>query len=373
MSFQINRYFDAALETAAAPPVNIAEIMAKHGVKTETGTPETIPDIKIEAPQATVPSEPPKVETTAPAPTEQQPAPSPAPAAPAPVPTKVPEPDWREALKKVPDTTEVLKAIGFDDKMVGFFNKWKSGESIQQYLEAITVDYSKMDATEVMKRQLMAKYPDWPAEDMEELYRMKVTEQYKLDPDLFSAEEVKRGKILLQADAKEVRDSMTAKQQEYIMSKPVERPNTQADEDRAAEEAEQKALTAYKTHIETDPLTKSLMASKILTIGEGEDSFNYEVPKPEEYLEVLTDSAKWKASLFDEKGNPILRKHFLLAAIAKDDVNFLKLLGDHYRKVGEKKAVMPIENVTPPIGTPSNGDTLPSSPAAALARGGVIT
>lgn len=375
------RYFDVNAPEIGGGGVNVAELLAKQGVKTDDGISVEIPNVDIQGSGETeVKQEPeqPKAETAQPAPEPVQPQPDPIkpePVQPAPVvePPKPVETDWKDVLKKQPEV-EVYKHLGLDDKMINFLSRWKGGEDLRDYLEAIATDYSKMSAEEIMRRYYLREFSGISAEDFQEIYKMKVTEHFKLDSDVFDEKDVRRGKLLLNYEADKIRQDFINKQQELLFNKPPEPPKPQAEIEEAALEAErQKAVTEYKGRIEGDAFTQELLTNKKMTIGEGEDAFNYEVSAPQAYLDILYDPAKWASSLNNTDGTPNVRKHILLAAIAHDDTTFFTNYAKHHQRIGAKKAIEPIENATPPVGTLANGDGLPTDPAAALAKAGVIT
>lgn len=376
----MNKIFDVmAPDTAGG--VNVAELLAKQGIKTDDNNSAVIPNVEInkevreEEPKPTEQ----KVETTdkpvvaeASAPELPKLDPVIKPVAEA-EPTKPVEIDWKEVLKKQPEV-EILKAVGLDEKMINFLTRWKGGEDLKDYLEAASTDYSKMSAEEIMRRYYQREFSSVSPEDFEEIYRMKVIEQFKLDSDVFDEKDVRRGKLMLNYEADKIRQQFAAKQQELLFSKPPEAQPSIEDQQAIAAEAEQQRATAeYKELIEKDAFTQELLNKKLMTVGDGEEAFNYEVSQPQSLLDVIFDPKKWASSLYDANGKPNVRKHMLLAAIASDDVSFLNNYAKHHQRLGAKRAIEPIENASPPSGLPSKGEELPSDPAAALAKAGIIT
>jgi hypothetical protein len=369
-------------EAPAAEPVNIAAMMAKEGFKTDD-SPVHIPVQDTTPPAAPPPSETPKApepastETVPPPPATEVPkAPEPAQVAP-PVQqqtAQITEADWRELIKKQPEE-EVLKHFGLDEKMINFLNRWKGGEDLKDYLEAVTMDYTKMSPEEVLRRHLMKDFGSLSSEDFEEVYKMKVIEQYKLDPDVFDEKDVRRGRLLLQVDADRVRQEFIKKQQDMLLSKPPA-PDTSAAEQAALAEQEQrtKEVQNYHNHVQSNSFTKELLSTNLLKIGEGDKAFNLEVAKPNDVLELLYDPAKWAQKLWNEDGTPNVRKQLLLATIANDDTNFFTNLTKHYEMLGAKSVADKIVNASePPIGTTSTGNAESANPIAQLAKFGIIS
>lgn len=371
-------------------PVDIAAMLAQQGIKTDD-SPVSVPAQDIpttsqgDQPKETQQAEPAKVETTEPPPgpgagsgppraepIKSDPAASPvAPAPPAAQPADV---DWREHLKKQPEV-EVMKAMGLDEKMINFLSRWRGGEDLKDYLEAASVDYSKMPPEELLRRQLYREFGSLSPEDFEEVYKMKVTEQYKLDSDLYDEKEVRRGKLLLGIDADRVRQELMKRQQELLLAKPPEPgPSTAELEAQALQEQRDKDYQTYKGLVDTNSFTKDLLSSNLLKIGEGDKAFNLEIERPSDVLDLLYDPNKWAAKLWNADGTPNIRKQLVLGAIANDDELFFTNLAKHYEKLGAKGLAEVIQNASePPAGTLAKGSAEPGDPISQFAKFGTIT
>jgi hypothetical protein len=375
---------DVIATEAATEPVNIAAMMARDGIKTDDSPVNSIPVNNTppvtEAPPADTPKSQESVatETVTTTPTIEAPPVEPPraapPTAPEPRPAQTPAPDWRELIKQQPEA-EVFKHFGLDEKMINFLSRWKGGEDLKDYMEAITVDYTKMSPEEVLRRHLIKDFGGLSAEDFEEVYKMKVIEQYKLDPDIYDEKDVRRGRLLLGVDADRVRQDFIKRQQDLLLSKPPQ-PDTSAAELAAIAEQEQRAkeVQDYHNHVQSNSYTKDLLATNLLKIGEGDKAFNLEVGRPDDVLGLLYDPAKWAQKLFNEDGTPNVRKQLVLAAIANDDTAFFTNLTKHYEMLGAKSVADKIANASEPgIGTASTGNADAANPIAQLARFGMIT
>jgi hypothetical protein len=362
-------------------PVNIAAMMAKEGLKTDD-SPVFIPVQNTtpapEAPPAPAASqEPAKTETVTQVPAPETPkeaAQAAPPPMPEPRPAQIAAPDWRELIKQQPES-EVWKHFGLDEKMINFLTRWKGGEDLKDYLEAVSVDYSKMSSEEVLRRHLMKDFGGLSAEDFEEVYKMKVIEQYKLDSDVFDEKDVRRGKILLNADADRVRQEFIRNQQNLLLSKPL-LPDTSAADEAARVEQEQRTqqVQDYHNHVTGNAYTKELLSTNLLKIGDGDKAFNLEVSKPDELLGLLYDPAKWAQKLWNDDGTPNVRKQLVIAAVANDDTAFFNNLIKHYEMLGAKNVADKITNASEPaIGTSAMGNAESNNPIAQLAKFGMIS
>jgi len=379
MSFEVRKFY--ADEASAYPSISseVLAAMATQGVKTDADSTTAVPDIILAEPVKAEPA----AEAAKPA-AEAKPTEAPAvaePAAPAAVPA-VPTPsvteapaeigiDWREQIKKV-DASDILKELGYDDKMVGFFNKWRTDGNISEYLKAVTADFDKMTPEQLMRYQLEQSYPEFSPADIEELYQAKVIDAYKLDPNTFSEIEVRRGNLMLKADAKAVREALQKQQQEYVLSAKPPAPAV----DHSAQEAEanrEKLRAQYSGYLTGNQATKDLLTNRRLVMGDGEAAFNYEIGDPQRLLTILQEPQEYARHVFNEDGSPIVDKQLFIAAAALDHVGLANKLIKYGRDLGAKALVDQIENAKKPAGEISKGDTMPASPAEAMARFGVIT
>jgi len=380
----IRKFFDAAPEGTPS----IASLMASQG-RVNTGPIQAQPDNDREPPkEAAAPSEAPKSAETATSKSKEEPA-SQAPAA-AVSQQSSDEPQKEVSLEEVlkkhqPDA--VLKALGYGEKSVGFlanrkeinekmidfFEHWeaKNGD-VTEYLRDMTTDYTKMSPEEVMKRQLQAEYPNLSEKHIEALYKAQVHDAYKLDSSLYSEEEYEQGRLLLEAVASKHREKFIQEQQQRMLDKPVAPPSKEQIIASLHEEmqAERKAGVDefMKAYSEAEEI-KNIIANKKFVIGEGEDAFNYSLENPEEILKGIYDSETWVSRVApDQKPNWQLQALFNVIA---SDPQFLKKLGDHYKTIGGKSALAPIENASvPTTAAPAASDPAPKSPAAAMAKGG---
>jgi hypothetical protein len=383
-------------EIDAPPEVapSIASVMAKSGVLRQPGDDGAIPKINTEKKEepTTAPATPAPATAAKPAEKATPEPPKPAEVAKTePTQTAPPAnaPNWQEVLKtQQPDT--ILKELGYGDKLVeflkenkdldpkilGFVNHWKSNEgNVKDYLRALDTDFSKMAPEDVMKYQLQVQNPEFDAKQLDRLFKSKVIDRYKLDPQLFSEEEVEDGRIELMADVKSIRTTLAEQQQNYLFPKPVPK---EAGPDPKAQQ--QEALNEFKTQLNNDPVIKDIVANKRIMIGEGADAFSYAVD-PSKLMDILLNDETWASKMLtmQEKPDgsktwlPNGRKQALVSAILDDDEKFLREYATHYKALGGKAAIAPIENAKPPASeTPSKSETEPASPAAAAAKRGRI-
>lgn len=388
----IRKFYNEDAPIATGGGVNIAALMAQHGVvnnsdipvatqiditekKEETATTET-------APAATANTET-KVETAnseTPSPTNE--------VVPVQETQKAAEPvvqqSWQEVLKsQQPDL--VLKELGIDNNMVslvkdldpkvlGFIQAYKDGKHLD-YVKEWTTDYKAMPAEEVMRHQLRQEYPTASDAQLDALYKREIVKDYNLDS--LDEDEVTEGKLLLDAKADKYRSELI-KNQESKLLPPA--PEAKAQEIDPIDVQREETLRQVTTQFNESSYTKNIIATNQLVIGEGEDKFTFPIDS-----KLVTDLAlNGDASgetLFNktvdangkESYSPNVEKQILLATVQKYGMTFINALVAHAKGTGSKKVVDSIENANDnPIDNSSKSDNQPTSAAAAMAKGGVI-
>lgn len=298
----------------------------------------------------------------------------------------VAEPQKVQSLEEVLKTNQpeqIFKALGFDDekaalvselkdidpKMVGIIQAYKNG-TLGDYVKELSTDYSKMTAEEVMRHQLRQEYPKATPKQLEALYKAEVVERYKIDPDMYSDEEVEYGKELLDVKADKYRDTLIANQEKFLLPKPPE-PKAEQVADNTAELKAKENVENYVRTLKEDPYTKNIIADKKFTLGEGKEKFSFPVDA-EELIDVLSNGEKWAETMFDDKGAIKTEHQLLIATVAKYGKNFLDAYALHFKGLGGKEVIEPINNAKPPENsTSSKSDPLPTSAAALMAKQGV--
>lgn len=393
MSFTNSRF----IYNSDAP--SIASLMATSGVKLNEGfspaaTPAPVED-KQEAPQgpenngtqaapAAAPVEPTNLPQNAEKANPETPTPQPneTPATPQKEePAKVPT--WQEVLKSQQPDAIMKEVFGFDDESVKLVNAFKENPQIKaflqhwvnkgdvvEYLQELTTDYSKMPAEDVLRQQLKQEYPRASDKQLQALFKSEVLSRYKLDPDLYSPEEIEESIELMNARADKYREQMVANQQKYLMPKAPE-PKTDNVEDQQSQIAQ--AIEKFKSQVLEDTSVKNILTNKFITVGEGEEKVNIPLANPEQSIALLYDNAAWAKAMQTTDGKPDLAKQSLVAAFVSDPAAFLKEYGKFYLALGGKKAIEPLENAsgTKPA-EPSKSETSSSNPASAMAKSGVV-
>lgn len=293
--------------------------------------------------------------------------------------------DWQEQLKSQ-NPEDVLKALGYDEKlvsfvqdlkevdpkMIGFLNHWKSGGDLKEYLDQASMDFASMPAEEVMRHQLRQDYPKATEAQLDILYKKEIVEKYNLNS--YDEDEVNEGKLLLEAKADKYRDQLQELQQEKIL------PNSEAFLKERAEQ-EQRMVEYANTVVNSfteNPYTKEVLSKNVLTIGEGADKFSFPVNGKELADLVINGDTTGDLMFETKKGNdgqemlvPKAQHQLLVAAVNKYGEKFLVELAKHYKSLGGKSAIDPIENARPiESRNTSYSESDPTTIAGAMAKYG---
>lgn len=382
-------------DVASPETPSIATIMAKSGALNRPENQGAIPQVSTEKKEET-----PQPTANTPAATADQPpkaatevSESPKPAVEVKTeplkkeePVKIPS--WQEVLKQQqPDI--ILKELGFDDetaaylkgrkgiekKMLNLLSHWENNGDVNRYLQEANADYSKMSAENVMRLQLQREYPKANEKQLEVLFKKEVLEAYKLIPDAYSAEEADEGRLLLEAKADKYRDELVKQQQDFLMPKAPEKK----DEFAESIEKDKKLFESFKNTISGNPRVKSLLKESIFDIGEGDEIYKHPLTNVQEDLESITNlmatfiaTGQLTEKDLEKVTDEYLEEQLLKAEFNRNPRNFIKKIADHYKTIGGRQIIAPIENAKEPGSAAAKGETPPTTAAGAMAKSGRI-
>jgi hypothetical protein len=260
--------------------------------------------------------------------------------------------DWKEQIQKETPAS-ILKELGYDEKVVNFLEHWRNGGDIKEYLKEVATDYATMDAAELMRHQLRLDYPKASEAQLEVLFEDEVLHKYKQTDD-YSESEQERGKLLLEAKADKFRDDFVERQKSKLLPPAPEKAAVSNEPDPQVAEQQQVLEDSKKSVLDSPYYRKVLLDGK-LTLGEGAETFNFSVDA-NELPDILYNGEKFVQSMFKvEEGTNGKMKltadpehQMLVAATAKYGKQLFVELAKHYKALGSKKAIDPIENPSQP-------------------------
>lgn len=324
-NYAYNESQDTIVEPEVIEPVEKVEVTPEGKVEPKAEPkvePEVKADPKVEA--KVEPAIEPKVETKV---EPEKPA-------------EVTEADWKKALKSA-DKYEAFKELGLSDFTIGMIKYQEQTGDFTPYLEVKSVDYSKMDAKDLIKLDMKKQYPGMNDRALNFKYNKDLEEKYYLNRDDYpeDSDEAIYGQEQLRIDGEQKRKQFVEEQQKF------KAPEPQPDLDATNREADlQRQRASLGESVMNNAFTKNLQANKFITFGEGEESFNY----PVEDVQSLVDTA---LSAIVNSGHTDISKldmevFYKQLLLGKDMKAYEKAFADHIRNLDKRKFQDEMQNVT---------------------------
>jgi hypothetical protein len=240
------------------------------------------------------------------------------------------------------DKKALLKALELDEFAIDAVEYYQSTGDLAPYAEVKTVDWAKVPDEDIMRKHLREEYAslNLTDEDFDRLFNARVADHFKINPEVHSESEVATGRLLLKVEAQKHRQQFIERQQKFKAPERQQAP-VQEPVDPAVQ------LEQAKQNILAVPAVKEFVAAKKLTLGQGDQAYNYEV-NPDEILGALYDGSQFArlTSVTDAQGNliPDYNKLIKVAAFLKDPEAFERTLINHGKTLGEKALADELEN-----------------------------
>lgn len=241
-----------------------------------------------------------------------------------------------------------------DDFIKGAVEYYEKTGDLTPYLQAKTVDFTKMDDSEIMRRSLREQYPDVSEKAFERLYKQQVVDKYKLDAEEWGVEDADLGKELLRSEAEKLRQKYIEWQTGFRAPEP--QPTSEVEEDQQALEA----IAKFEQEVKTNPITRSILEAKRISIKSGDDEFNFEVPNADSLVDMTLDNNKFFQQFAAEPGQLDYSKWYKTIAYSQNPEQFERALINFGKTLGRSEVTKEIKNPsTAPVGdvpTESTGD-----------------
>jgi hypothetical protein len=232
---------------------------------------------------------------------------------------------------------EPAKEFQFKDdfikQVVEFYEK--TGD-LTPYLQAKTVDFTKMSDEEIMRRSLREQYSDLSEKAFDRLYKQQVIDKYKLDADEWGEEDSELGRELLKVEASKTRSQYLDWQNNFKAPEPAVDTNAQADQ--------LEALQKFESEVRSSEYTRSLLEGKKLTIKTTDGEFNYEVPNVEPLLDMTVNNDLFFSQFATEQGTLDYAKWYKTAAYSQDPEMFERSLINYGKTLGRSEVTKEIKN-----------------------------
>lgn len=268
-------------------------------------------------------------------------------------------------------TRDALIELGLDETMANLVEHWKNKGDVREYLEAMTTDFGKMSAEQILKQKLSREHPEATEAELALLQKRELR-KYSLDnPDLYDETDVSEGRTLFEIDMAKERKLLAEQAKAFQIAAP---PEDKSEAKPAA--GETPSVEPFIEAIKESDIYRDAAKTGKVTIEVGKDTFRYPA-NADELIGTLYDNEKFAEALFKQENGqyvPDVEKQFLTAMVAKHGKAFIVEFAKTMKAIGSKKAIDPIDSV--PIKTQPNpsATSLPQakSPAEAMAKYGRV-
>jgi len=232
-----------------------------------------------------------------------------------------------------------------------------------------------MPAEDVMRHQLRAEYPKASEAQLDILYKKEIVEKYGLNS--YDEDEVNEGRLLLEAKAEKYRDDLVRQQQDRLIPQAPDKTEAMLQEEQRLATISQNIVKDFNEN----PYTKEVLSKNAITIGEGADKFSFPIDA-KEITDLVLNGDKTGELMFEIKKGangeesyvPKTQHQLLVATVNKYGEKFITELAKHYKSLGGRAAIDPIDNAKPrETRTPSSSNEEPKTIAGAMAKYGRVS
>jgi hypothetical protein len=246
-----------------------------------------------------------------------------------------------------------------DDFIKGVVEFYEKTGDITPYLQAKSMDFTKMTDEEIMRRDLREQYSELSDKAFDKLFKQEVLDKYKLDADEWGEDEAELGRELLKVQASKSRDKYLDWQKNFQAPEPGS-DNTQ------------ELLQQFEESVRNNEATRQLLSAKKFSIKSGEDEFQFEVPNADAMIDMTVDNDKFFRQFSQEEGQLDYNKWYKTVAYSQNPEVFEKALINFGKTLGRSEVTKEIKNPSTSLGdvpTESSGDFTSGLLNAFLSRG----
>lgn len=234
-----------------------------------------------------------------------------------------------------PAKAEPAKYDFKDDFIKNVVDYYEKTGDITPYLQAKLTDFNGMSDEELMRRELREQYPDVSDKAFDKLYKQQVVDKYKLDSETWEEDDVELGKELLKSEASKIRAKLLEWQAGFKAPDPTP--------DNSQEEIQSK-LQEFQKKVTENEVTKSILNDKRIAIKTADGDFNFEIPNPNELLDMTIDNSKFFGQFTPNGTDVDYAKWYKTAAYSKDPETFERSLINFGKTLGREEITKEIKN-----------------------------
>lgn len=218
-----------------------------------------------------------------------------------------------------------------DDFARGAVEYYKSTGDLTPYLEAKTVDWTKVSDMELVVNQIKSRFEGFEGEHLERAIQEELSKQFNYDPE--EEDEQERDYVMKKI-------GLAA---EKIRKEKIESQSKFAAPDRSAEAT--KIEQEWYQKVAANEATKKLESTGKLTFQFGDESFFYEVD-PQQVVQAAKDNTTfWELFKTDDPNNTVdLAKYYMTVAFAKDPNAFFRAAATYGKNLGKETILDTVTN-----------------------------
>lgn len=251
-----------------------------------------------------------------------------------------------EELKKV-DQKELLKKLGLSEFAIEIDQHLKGGGNPIDYLNAKSIDYSKVSDDVLLKAELKREYPTLSPSQIETMFKRK----YEVPLDA-SPEDKEFYEATLIADAYKVRQGKISEQQKFKLPDAITPVKDEAyDKWKESNKTREQRVELLNNYYSDHEATKKLNESKRVAIDLGKDvaPFNFVIDRPEMITKAFTDGGEtWQKLTHTPQGEPDVAKQQLIALFTYNPAKFIQDIFKYGQSHGLKEVVEEGQNAQRP-------------------------
>lgn len=273
---------------------------------------------------------------------------------------------WKDEIRSV-DKKEVLNELGIDTFMQDAIDYYQKTGDVTPYLEAKTVDFSKMSDEAIMKYDLRQQYKSLSDEEFNLLYEEEVQDKYRLNRELHEVDSAaaRTGLVKLKVDAEKARQANMQRQQSFKAPEKVIDPSIAANQ-----KQQEIDIQNFQNTVKTSGVTKSLTQNKKVVLGEGENAYNFVIEQPQALIDAAINTPSIRDFIAKE-GSAGLENFYAVTNYAINRKAVEAGLIEHGIQLGKIQAHKERANAEAPD---AKGAIIAAikNPATALATGGKL-
>jgi hypothetical protein len=262
-----------------------------------------------------------------------------------------------QELAQIRTEAEALKGRFKDPYLANLVDAYEKGEDITPYLEARSINPDTMSGDDLIRRDLLAKFPTVEPHVIQALFER---EKAKFNLDSEDPVDQAVGKAQYDAYVNELRAKTKQQYAKYI--EPTERQTMTGAKD---DELRQQIEAAHKA-IDESELTKSLMATGKVEVKHGDLVANVGVDANKIITFAKDPNAFWSA-FTKADGSTDFQKFYWVAALAANPEAFISALTSQGKTLGTEEILKQIENPSPPTNATTNPQGLTAQQQQAIA------